>query len=230
MIVSIHQPQYLPWLGYFEKIDRSDIFVLLDDVQFKKNEWQNRNKIKTSKGWQWITVPVIHKFPQEIKKAKINNDIDWQRQHLNSLIINYNKAPYFGDYIDFFKSVYCKKWVYLSDLNIHIIKNFVRVLGIKTKLVTSSRLKQPDRATQHLINICKTLGASTYLSGEGGRVYLEIEKFKKHGIEVIFQDFRHPTYNQLYSKEQGFIENLSIVDLLFNHGPQSLSIIRGKDV
>ncbi|MFH1201746.1 MAG: WbqC family protein [Candidatus Omnitrophota bacterium] len=226
MIISIHQPQYLPWLGYFDKIDRSDMFVFLDDVQFKKNEWQNRNKIKTSKDWQWVSVPVMHKFPQQIRAVTINNDIDWPRQHLNALIINYNKAPYFGDYIDFFKTVYSERWTYLSELNISIIKSIVKILGIKTKLVRSCDLKQPGLATEHLINICKNLGADTYLSGEGGRLYLETEKFKKQGIELIFQDFRHPRYKQLYEKKQPFIENLSIVDLLFNQGKESLSILR----
>jgi len=226
MIVSIHQPQYLPWLGYFDKIDRSDIFVFLDDVQFKKNEWQNRNKIKTAKGWQWITVPVIHKFPQEIRQVEINNNIDWERQHLNSLTINYNKAPYFGDYIDFFETAYGKEWNYLLDLNIYIIENLVKMLGIKTKLVMSSKLRLPGKATEHLVNICKDLKADTYLSGEGACAYLETEKFRKQGIEVIFQDFKHPHYNQLYCQEKGFIENLSIIDLLFNLGKDSISILR----
>ncbi len=98
MIVSVHQPQYLPWLGYFDKIERSDIFVFLDNVQFKKNEWQNRNKIKTSEGWQWLSVPVIHKFMQKISEVKINNTVWWGKKHLNALVTNYSKAPFFKDH------------------------------------------------------------------------------------------------------------------------------------
>ena len=228
MVISIHQPQYLPWLGYFDKIDRADIFVFLDDVQFKKNEWQNRNKIKTARGWQWITVPVIHKFPQEIRQVKINNTINWRKQHLASLMINYQKAAHLDDYIDFFKNLYSREWEYLSELNIYTIKNLLKILGIKTKLVKSSELKLAGKSTEYLVNISKRLGASGYISGEGGRSYLELDKFKHNTIEVFFQDFKCPRYRQLYCQSQRFLENLSIVDLLFNEGKESLNILKGQ--
>lgn len=226
MVISIHQPQYLPWLGYFDKIERADVFVFLDDVQFKKNEWQNRNKIKTARGWQWITVPVIHRFPQEVRQVKINNAINWRKQHLASLMMNYQKAAHFDDYIDFFKNLYSREWEYLSELNIYIIKNLLKILGIKTKLVKSSALKLAGKSTEHLVNISKRLGASGYISGEGGRSYLELDKFKRQGIEVFFQDLKCPQYRQLYCQGQGFLENLSIVDLLLNEGKESLSFLK----
>ncbi|MBU1996568.1 MAG: WbqC family protein, partial [Candidatus Omnitrophica bacterium] len=106
MIVSIHQPQYLPWLGYFDKIIRSDVFVLLDNVQFKKNDWQNRNKIKTSQGAQWITVPIIHDFGQSISDTQTNNTVNWKEEHLKTLTINYSKSKYFKKYISLFEEAY----------------------------------------------------------------------------------------------------------------------------
>lgn len=228
MVIAIHQPQYLPWLGYFDKIDRADIFVFLDDVQFKKNEWQNRNKIKTACGWQWITVPVIHDFGQAISEVRINNRVNWRRQHLKSLTLNYKKARYFDKYISFFENVYSQEWLSLSELNIYIIENLLKILGIETKLERSSKLKLPGKATERLVEISRKLGAGTYLSGAGGRLYLEIEKFKSETIGIIFQDFLHPRYDQLYCQRQDFLENLSIVDLLFNQGEKSRDILKNR--
>ncbi|QTA79487.1 WbqC-like domain-containing protein [Desulfonema limicola] len=101
MTAAVHQPQYLPWLGYFDKMDKADVFCYLDNVQFKKNEWQNRNRIKTSKGWQWITMPVCYRFPQKINEVEINNNVKWQRKHLQALITNYSKSPFFEKFLPF---------------------------------------------------------------------------------------------------------------------------------
>jgi len=224
MILAVHQPQYMPWLGYFDKIDQADLFVLLDNVQFKKNEWQNRNRIKTAGGWQWITVPVLFKFPEKISEVRINNKVDWPRKHLNSLIVNYSKAPYFSQYRDFFEDVYKKKWERIVDINIHLIKHLSNILGIKTKMIKASQLSLYDEQNERLIGLCKELEADTYLSGEGGRGYLDINKFTDAGIKVVFQNFQHPVYEQLYNK---FEPNMSVIDLLFNNGDKSLNIIRG---
>ncbi|PIZ15507.1 hypothetical protein COY51_04980 [Candidatus Desantisbacteria bacterium CG_4_10_14_0_8_um_filter_39_17] len=227
MIIAIHQPQYLPWLGYFDKIDKSDKFVLLDDVQFKKNEWQNRNRIKTagSGGWQWITVPVIHRFGQKINEVKINNQENWCKKHLHQLETNYFKSPHFPQYYDFLKETYARKWENLSEVNIYFIEYLTKTLGIKKQLVKSSDLKVSGEKTDRLVNICKMLNANIYLSGVGAKEYIEIEKFEKEKIKVIFQDFHHPVYKQLYGE---FIPNLSVVDLLFNYGDESLKILRGN--
>jgi len=125
MIAGIHQPQYLPWLGYFDKIARSDIFILLDDVQFKKNDWQNRNKIHTPQGWQWLTVPVIHNFGQTIVETKIKNVSNWRQAHYKALVLNYSRAPFFNDYKDFFETLYEREWEYLADLNIYILEKLI---------------------------------------------------------------------------------------------------------
>lgn len=228
MIVSIHQPQYLPWVGYFDKIYKSDIFVFLDDVQFKKNEWQNRNKIKTKKGWQWITVPVLKRFPQRISEVLINNTVNWRRKHFTALVTNYSKARCFAEYKETFKNIYSKQWEYLAELNIYIIEVLVKILGIRTPLLRASSLKLKGKDTLRLVNICQRLGAETYLSGIGGRDYLDLEQFRRQNIRVVFQDFNHPVYSQRYESNLGFVPNMSIVDLLFNQGSNSLKILKGK--
>ncbi len=226
--VTIHQPEYLPWVGFFDRIYRADIFVLLDDVQYQKGGFINRNKIKTSQGWQWITVPVKQRESlKNINEVEINNQADWGKSHWNSLFFNYNKAPYFKEYANFFKSVFGRKWYLLVDLDIHLIENIMNMLGIKKQVKRSSLLKVRGKATDGLIDICKKVGADSYFSGSGGKQYLEMEKFKKENINVTFQDFVHPIYYQLFG-DQNFRSHLSIIDLLFNCGPKSLDIILGK--
>ncbi|NQT81149.1 MAG: WbqC family protein [Candidatus Aminicenantes bacterium] len=224
MIVAIHQPQYLPWLGYFDKIDRSDVFIFLDNVQFKKNEWQNRNKIKTSEDWQWLSVPVIHRFTQKIYEVEINNTVQWGRKHLNALVTNYSKAPFFKEYIGFFEQAYAQDWNNLVDINIHIIKYLTMVLGIlDKKLVLASELDTREEPTERLIDICRQERGDVYFSGKDGAKYMNTEKFKEEGIRIIFQDYKHPQYTQLYGSFEPY---LSIIDLLFNCGPKSLSVLR----
>jgi hypothetical protein len=225
MKVAIHQPQYLPWLGYFDKIDQADCFVLLDDVQFKKNEWQNRNKIKTAAGWQWLTVPVLHRFPQRICEVRINRTDPWSRKHLQALTSNYSSAPFFDLHRPFFEEIYGREWTLLVDLNVVAITYLAETLGIRTKLVMASSLPVPAEleATDRLISICQAVGANTYLSGVGGREYLDLAPFEEAGIGVLFQAFQTRPYPQRFG---AFVADLSIVDLLFNCNDQSLQIIR----
>jgi hypothetical protein len=224
LIVTIHQPQYLPWLGYFDKIDKADIFVILDNVQYKKNEWQNRNRIKTANGWQWLSVPVLYKFPQKINQVRINNGVDWRRKHLNALSMNYGKSPYLNEYRSFLEDTFLKEWEYLVDININFIDFFIQKMGIDTKTPLASKLSLREDPTYRLIDICKEVGADTYLAGKDGRNYMDIESFEKENINIIFQDFQHPTYNQLFGN---FEPNMSVIDLLFNYGEESFNIIRG---
>jgi hypothetical protein len=227
MIVSIHQPQYLPWLGYFDKIKRSDIFVFLDNVQFKKNEWQNRNKIKTDKKWQWLTVPIIHKFPQKINEVKINNTVSWRKKHLNALYNHYSKAKYFKKFIPFFDKTFNMEWENLVDINIYMITYLTEALGIRLKkFIKASELKLREESTERLIDICKQLNADTYLSGKNGANYMNTELFKKEDLEIIYQKYQHPVYCQLY---EGFEPFMSVVDLLFNCGPDSLSVLESRN-
>ena len=227
MIISIHQPQYLPWLGYFDKISRSETFVFLDNVQFKKNEWQNRNRIKTAEGWQWLTVPVLHNFGQMIHEVKINNTVQWGRKHLSALLTNYSKTPFFSEYVEFFKSVFASEWEFLADLNIHVIMFLIEAMGLSGKqFVKASEFELQKGNTTRLIDLCKKMGSDVYLSGRDGAEYLDLTLFEEEKIDVIFQEYEHPIYSQLYGEFEPF---LSVLDLLFNCGPESLSILRGEN-
>ena len=223
MIVAVHQPQYLPWLGYFDKIRRADVFCYLNDVQYKKNEWQNRNRIKTAQGWQWVTVPVRYRFPQKINEVYINNEVEWKKKHLQAMITNYNRAPYFKQVVGILEDAFSKDWEFISELNVHLIESLKIMLNLETKRsVHSSNLELREEPTDRLIDICKALGADTYLAGQGGIEYMDLERFEKSGLKVIIQEFKHPVYPQLFEE---FQSHLSIVDLLCNCGPESMNII-----
>ena len=223
MIVAIHQPQYLPWIGYFDKMLKSDIFCYLDNVQFKKNEWQNRNRIKTAQGWQWITVPVKYRFPQRIDEVKINNEADWRKKHFQTLISNYSKAPFFKEHYSFFKQVYERDWEFISELNIFLIEYIREKLGAgERQTVSASSLTLREDPSARLIDICRIVGADTYLSGRDGSQYMDLACFRDSGIKVITQDFQHPSYPQRFGE---FVPQLSAIDLLFNCGPQSIERI-----
>ncbi len=224
MIVAVHQPQYLPWLGYFDKMRRADVFCYLNDVQYKKNEWQNRNRIKTAQNWQWITVPVRYRFPEKINEVQINNTTHWSKKHFQALITNYSRAPYFKAYISIFEDIFSKEWELISELNVYLIERLRSVLDIQEKrTVISSDLNLRNDPTDRLIDICKALGADTYLAGQGGADYMDLERFKKNGLKLIIQEFNHPIYPQLF---KDFQPHLSVVDLLFNCGLESMNIIR----
>ena len=223
MIVAVHQPQYLPWLGYFDKIRQADIFCYLDSVQYKKNDWQNRNRIKTSQGWQWLTVPVRFQFPEKICDVKINPMVNWRKKHLQSLVTNYRRAPYFEKYFQVYEQIYSEDWEFVSELNIHFIERLAEALGLSQKpAVRSSQLELREDPTDRLIDICRAVEADTYLAGQDGMNYMDLERFKDNGIEVIIQDFKHPIYPQMFNE---FQSHMSVVDLLFNCGPGSLGKI-----
>ena len=228
MIATIHQPQYLPWFGYFEKIAKGDVFILLDDVQFKKNEWQNRNKIRTPQGWQWLTVPVLHSFGQKICEVTINNQVKWRENHLKTIYLNYKKAPFFEKYIHVFEEIYNRPWKNISEINICFIKKLIHLLGISTKIVKSSEFNIATEKTQRLIDLCQIVGADTYLSGKSGPDYMDIDQFSQNNIKLCFQDYVHPKYEQLWlNKDKGFMSHLAVIDLLFNKGEESLDVLLG---
>ncbi|MGD8255415.1 MAG: WbqC family protein [Syntrophobacterales bacterium] len=223
-VVAIHQPQFLPWLGYFNKLDRSDVFCLLDTVQYKKNEFQNRNRIKTADGWQWLTVPVTYRFPQRIREVGVNQTVNWQRKHLQALRSNYSKAPFFESYYASFEEFCHQPYEMIVDVNVASIELLMQLLGLERKLVLASSLQvDTEDPTLRLVQICQTLGGAAYLSGKDGAKYMDVDMFASHEIDVLFQDFKHPQYPQCYGP---FEPNMSVVDLLFNCGPDSLAIIR----
>lgn len=227
MIVAVHQPQYLPWLGYFDKMRIADVFCYLDNVQYKKNEWQNRNRIKTAQGRQWLTVPVRYRFPQKVNEVEISNSEKWSKRHLQALITNYSKAPYFKDHIMRMEDYLSRDWVLLSELNIFLIERLRELLDLHHKpTVLASKLSLSEEPTERLIDICKSVGADVYLSGQDGVKYMNLDRFKENNIRVIIQEFNHPVYPQLY---QQFQSHLSVVDLLFNCGPESIKIIKAAN-
>jgi len=223
LIVAVHQPQYLPWLGYFDKMRRADVFCFLDNVQYKKNDWQNRNRIKTARGWQWLTVPVHYQFPQKITEVTINNTVKWKKKHIQTLISNYNRTPYFKQSLDMFEQVYSETWDSLSDLNIFLIKCLRSAFGLDRRpTVKASDFDLREDPTDRLIDICTAMNADTYLSGQDGVKYMNMERFRQSGIRVVVQDFQHPIYPQVF---EGFQSHMSAVDLLFNCGAKSLAKI-----
>jgi len=226
MKIAIHQPEHLPWLGFLHKASLADAFVLLDNVQFRKNYFQNRNRIRTANGSSWLTVPVKrHPLNCLISQIKINNTHNWQDKIFKSISLNYQKAPYFKKYSSFFKETYSLDREFLSELNIHMIRNLLSFFGIKTNLVVASGLSDISGSKGDLLlSICQRLGADEYISGISGREYLDTESFKRSGIKVTFQDFFHPVYQQLY---QPFIPCMSGIDLLFNYGDKSQEILLG---
>ena len=217
MILAGHQPEYLPYIGLFHKILLCDTFIFVDHVQFNKKSWQNRNKIRCNKGEMLLTVPVLTKtkFDQKIAEVRINNDLDWGKKHWLSIYFNYKNASHFEEYKDFFENIYNQKRELLGDLNESIIRYIIKKLKINIKVVKSSDFDLTSKKTDLLIEMCKALNADTYLSGSGGRGYVDNEKFKKNNLRSLFTDFTHPVYTQQFSP---FIPNMSVVDLLFNCG------------
>ena len=204
-----------------------DKFVFLDNVPFTKNGLQNRNRIKTSAGVSWLTVPVLQKglFGQLTNDVKINNDVDWRKKNWNSVYMSYCKAPFFSDYSDFFENVYKFEWSNLVELNLEFLKFIMAELGINIPTCLASELNCSGKGSELLLNICKKLSATVYLSGVSGKKYLKEGEFKDNHIELRYHEFVHPVYDQLYGE---FIPNLSIIDLMFNHGKKSIDIISGK--
>lgn len=223
MIVSIHQPAYLPWLGYFDKIVRSDVFVYLDTVQFQKGSFQNRNKIRTKDGSIWLTVPVKTRgrIEQPIKEVEINNDFKWQHKHRFAIEMNYHKAPFYGNVRAMLNGVYYqyRTWPLLNELCYDMLLRFFDLMHISdNKLYTSSYIgadKFDGKKSDLVLAICKHFKATKYLSGSQGKNYIDEKSFNHAGIEVEYQDYKHPVYKQVYPV---FVPNMGIVDFLSNCG------------
>jgi hypothetical protein len=229
MKIAISQPTYLPWVGYLDLIDQVDLFVLLDNVQFEKQSWQQRNRIKTPIGLQWLTVPVLFRgrFGQLINEVEIR-DIEFWRNHLRAIELNYRRAPFFDEYFEELRSrikTGNSSAALIADLDIRLIEWFTDVLGIRTPLLLSSHLEQPGKRTELLANLCTSLGAKQYVSPLGSAAYLlqEIDVLLGKGIDVVFQHYEHPQYRQLFPP---FCPYASILDLIFNEGERALEILR----
>ena len=217
MTIGIHQPNYLPYLGFFDKVKKSDLFVILDDAQFSKGDFHNRNRIKTSNGSKWITIPVSEAF-KPINRTKINNELRfgrliWSDYHLSLFKENYRKAPSFDFLFPKLQEIYSQHYECLSEINILLIRFICTLFEIETPVCYSSELKLKANSTQRLIDICEHFKADVYLSGQDGPKYMDMSLFEKRHIEVEIQNFVHPVYNQLFD---GFVPYLSAMDFLFN--------------
>lgn len=223
MRVTIHQPQFLPWLGYLDKIDQADVFIMLDTVQFKKNEWQNRNRIRTPKGWQWLTVPVLQHFGQRIDEVLINPAVAWKAQHLRALDMHYARAPYRNRYLAQLRELYSAPWTKLSDLNKATVQWLLKAYGITTPVHCAAGYEARDEPTDRLIDLCRAAGATRYLAGPGAERYMDKPRFECSGVRLDIQMFRHPVYRQAYEPLE---LNLSALDLLLMQGPDALATLR----
>lgn len=221
MIMSAHQPAYLPWLGYFDKIKRSDIFVFLDTVQYEKNSFTNRNRIKTKDGSIWLSIPVIKTdhFDKKMDEMPIDKRVCWQRKHLNSIQMSYAKAPRFKELFPGLKELYSKDYDYLVDATWDHLMFWLEILDIKTKIVKSSSLDIHSKKSDFVLDLCEATGADYYISGALGRDYLEVDKFEEKGVHVEFQSYQHPVYRQLYGE---FVPNMGIVDFAMNADDYSI--------
>lgn len=223
MRVTIHQPQFLPWLGYLDKIDQVDVFVVLDTVQFKKSEWQNRNRIRTAQGWQWVTVPVLHHFEQLVSEVRINSNENWRAQHLRALEMHYARAPFRDPYLGELADLYREPWERLCDLNLAVIRWLLRAFGITTPIRLSSEWTLREETTDRLVDICRAVGASHYLAGPGADAYMDKDRFQATGLTLDQQAFHHPVHAQCY---EPFLPGMSAIDLLFTCGREALARLR----
>jgi len=225
MILTAHQPAYLPWLGYLEKIMRSDYYVFLDSVQFEKNSFINRNKIKTPNGAIWLTVPVISKGHTDttMLDLKIDKRGNWQRKHINAISLNYKKAPYYNEVMTAIEPFYNKDYDTLVDLCYEYTKFWLQYLKINTKIVKLSELGIKSEKSQLVFDICKKLDAKQYISGALGKNYLDTKAFLDAGIEVIYQDYKPQEYPQLWGNE--FLPYMSVLDFVMN--TKEFGLIKG---
>ena len=228
MRLVVLQPSYLPWLGYFDQMYKSDCFVLYDDVQYDKHGWRNRNRIKTAQGPLWLTVPVLthgQGLPTN-RDARIDARQPWARKHLQALRVNYTRAAAFPEVFDALAPVLEGPWTHLCELNRAVLDARGGLLGLSRRIRWSSELDIRGQKTERLINICRALGADRYLTGDAASDYLDETQFAAHGIGVEYHHYRHPVYAQLHGE---FVPYLSVVDLLMNHGRESLRVLVDRD-
>lgn len=228
MIVTTHQPIFLPWPGFFFKVMKSDCMVLLDDVQFPQGRgWVNRNRLKNEQGELWLTVPVWKKGRglQIIREVEICNETEWRKKHLQGIRQSYANAPYLKEYFPILESIYRENNRLLIELNLNIIKFFWGALALKTELYLQSELGVAGKGTELIVNICKHLQADTYMTFPIVEKYLDVSQMNQSKIQIKFSSFHPPVYPQLWGE---FIYNLSTLDMLLNCGEKSGDIISTK--
>ena len=215
MILGMHQPAYLPWLGYLDRIAASDAFIFLENVQFEKNSFTNRNRIKTPKGPLWLTVPVLSRghLQKTLIDIEIDGQRDWKKKHLRSIEQNYRHAPYFAERFDRLAASYLIETSHLAELCYHQLKFWLKEFEISTRIIRALELPARGSKSDLILALCKCAGATTYLSGPQGRGYLREDDFSAAEIEVRYQDYVPLEYPQLFGE---FVPALSVVDYWLN--------------
>lgn len=223
----MHQPHYLPWLGYLDKADRVDLFIYVDHVQFARKQWQNRNYVKTEQGHTMLTVPVMQESQAErIDEKLIDDRRPWRKKHRRTIEQSYSAAPYWTRYGPRLLEIYDKPWERLGELAITSTQFLLQEFGIATTFRRSSEFGMvPGAKTEMIADLCAKVGATTFLSGDGARDYLDVELLALQGVQVEWQRFIHPTYQQLHPRA-GFLPRMAALDMLLNVGPDSLSALR----
>lgn len=223
LILTAHQVPYLPWPGLFHKIALADKFVSFDQVQYSPRDWTTRNKIMTTKGPMWLSVPVKKNFGQKLCQVKIDNNQNWHKKHWKSIQLNYQRAAFFKKYAWYFEMIYNdRKFTYLEEMNLGMLMFFLDELGIKTKVYQAGHYDFKGEKSALVLDMCKQLGAQKYIFGIQGKEYCDVKAFESAGVKPIFQNYIPPQYSTWKGES---VPNLSIIDLLFNHGPNSLEIL-----
>lgn len=226
MRVVINQSNYLPWKGYFDLINDADLFIFLDDVQYTKNDWRNRNRIKSANGLHWLTIPIGNATSKTIDEVLLPQT-GWREKHWRSVKSAYSRAPFFSKYAPWLQETYFDlKHTTLSELNQYLIRTIAtQFLGIKSEFKTSREVFAGGTKTERVISLLNAVGAKVYISGPAGKNYLQQERFTQNGIELIWKDYTgYPEYNQLSAP---FEHAVSILDVIFHLGPKSPQHIWG---
>ena len=229
-VLVAHQPEYFPWLGFVAKAQLADVYYIVDTVQYVKEHWHSRNKIRKKDGWLWINTPVLQSKSKILMwpEAKIDNTKPWKRKQLSSIQMCYSRTKYYKEIYAELEEIYSKDYEYLIDFNEQIIKYAFKKFNINIPVYKTSELIKEGHdisgiKTDLILNMCKAANAKTFIFGQDGKTYIEEDKFKQSGVEYKFQNFKHPVYKQRHPE---FESHMSFIDLLFNYGPNSIEILK----
>ena len=230
MFLSAHQPVYLPWLGLLHKISVVDLFIVYDDVEYSHQGWYNRNYILSKNGSILLIVPVIRNFSEQLlhNQVKIDYSRNWHKKHISSLEQCYSKSPYFKKYINFFIEILNRKYEYLFQLNNSILKLLLELFDINTTIKYSSEFNLKNKKSDRILDLTIKTNATHFLFGQEGSNYADEKKFKDNNVKIFFQKYNHPVYSQFNSNV--FVDKLSSLDLLFNHGKESRNILLSNNL
>jgi len=220
--IAIIQSNYIPWKGYFDLIRHADILAIYDSCQYTKNDWRNRNLIKTPDGVKWLTIPVYHNLSMRIDQV-IVKDKKWKVNHWKTIEQFYSHSLYFKEYKEHIKSLYDNcNYLFLSEINQYFIRYICQLLGITTQIIDISQYELTGEKTGKLVDVCKLLGADRYVSGPAAQCYLDVELMNKNGISVTWMKYDYPEYKQMYPP---FNHGVSVIDLIFNCGGEAMRYV-----